>query len=29
MGDLAGRHDLALPEALLDKLDRRLSPSTI
>ena len=29
MGDLAARHDLALPEVLLDKLDRRLSPSTI
>ena len=26
MGDLAARHALELPEALLDKLDRRLSP---
>lgn len=29
MGDLAARHALTLPEALLDKLDRRLSPSII
>jgi lincosamide nucleotidyltransferase len=29
MGKLAARHALMLPEALLDKLDRRLSPSII
>jgi lincosamide nucleotidyltransferase B/F len=29
MGDLAARHTLTLPEALLDKLDRRLSPRII
>jgi lincosamide nucleotidyltransferase len=29
MGDLAARHALTLPEALLDKLDRRLSPSIL
>jgi lincosamide nucleotidyltransferase len=27
MGELATRHALALPEALLDRLDQRLGPS--